>query len=55
MKKLLEVSIICHGHDSESRTEKNEVTESGYPRNFIMGKQTKFLIPVVDDMAGKAA
>lgn len=53
VKKLLEVSILCHGHDSESQTDSNEVTESGYPRNFIMGKQAKFLIPVVDDMSGQ--
>lgn len=53
VKKLLEVSIVCLGHDSESHTDNNEVTESGYPRNFIMGKQTRFLIPVVEDVSGK--
>lgn len=53
VKKLLEVSILCHGHDSESQTDSNEVTESGYPRNFIMGKQARFLIPVSDDMSGQ--
>jgi hypothetical protein len=52
VKKLLEVAILCHGHDSESLTDSNEVTESGYPRNFIMGKQMKFMIPVQDDMSG---
>jgi hypothetical protein len=48
--KLLEVQIICQGHDSEKQTDSREVTLSGYPRNFITGKAARFCIPVRDEL-----
>ena len=50
-KKLLEVSLICHGHDSERRTDSYEMTPSGYPRNMILGRESKYNI-LVEDHAG---
>lgn len=34
---ILEVDLVCTGHDSENYTEKREMTVSGYPRNVIPG------------------
>ena len=42
--KLLEVDLICTGHDSEDFTDKREMTISGYPRNVIPGKNGRFVI-----------
>ena len=47
--KLLEVQIVCQGHDSEKQTDSREVTLSGHPRNFITGKAARFCIPVRDE------
>jgi hypothetical protein len=35
--KLLEIDLVCTGHDSENYTDKRELTVSGYPRNVIPG------------------
>jgi len=43
-KKLIECSLICHGHDSERRTDSYEMTPSGFPRNLILGKNSRFNI-----------
>jgi hypothetical protein len=34
---ILEVDLVCTGHDSENYTDKREMTVSGYPRNVIPG------------------
>jgi hypothetical protein len=34
------------------RTDSKEVTTQGYLRNFILGKQNRYLIPVTDDPDG---
>jgi hypothetical protein len=47
--KLLEVSLVCYGHDSERLTDSVETTKGGYPRNFITNKNAKFFITVEDD------
>lgn len=49
VKKILEVSITCSGHDSERYTDSKEMTESGYSRNFITSKSNRYLIVVNDD------
>lgn len=54
-KKLLEVSLICHGHDSERRTDSYEMTPSGYPRNMILGRESKFNIIAEDDKGSKTS
>ena len=51
--KLLECSLICHGHDSERRTDSYEMTPSGYPRNVILGKESRFNIIAADGPDGK--
>ena len=34
---MLEIELMCTGHDSENFTDKREMTLSGYPRNVIPG------------------
>lgn len=51
--KLLEVSLVCCGHDSEMRADSKEITSKGFLRNFILGKKARFLISVRDDAEGK--
>ena len=46
--KLLEVDIVCTGHDSENYTDTREVTVSGYPRNVIPGKNGRFVVACHD-------
>jgi hypothetical protein len=55
MKKFLDVFVVSHGHDSENFTDENEVTQKGYLRNFILGRQTRFFIPVVDLPDGRGS
>lgn len=47
--KILECYLDCSGHDSERHTETNEMTDTGYTRNFITIKRERFNILVVDD------
>ena len=46
--KLLEVELICTGHDSENTTDKREMTLEGYPRNVIPGKNGRYVIACWD-------
>ena len=50
--KLLEVDLMCYGHDSERRTDSKDMTSAGVPRNFITSKAARFVIPVRDDKYG---
>jgi len=52
MKKVIECSLVCHGHDSERRTDSYEMTPSGFPRNSILGKESRFNILVEDGEDG---
>lgn len=46
--KLLEIELVCTGHDSENHTDNREMTLMGYPRNVIPGKNGRFVILCYD-------
>lgn len=46
--KLLCVSLLSQGHDSERLTSSVETTSAGDPLNFISGSNARFLITVMD-------
>lgn len=46
--KLLEINVLCYGHDSERQTDSKDMTGSGHPRNFITRKNARFIISVHD-------
>jgi hypothetical protein len=49
--KLLSVTLISQGHDSERFTSSIETTSAGDPLNFISGKNAHYLITVVDQVS----
>lgn len=49
--KLLEINLVCHGHDSERYADSKELTTSGHPRNFIVNKNGRYLLSVLEDSA----
>ena len=53
VKKLLELNLCCHGHDSERRTDNVEITSDALPRNFITAKNQRINVVVTDDSEGK--
>lgn len=53
MPKILECHLDCQGHDSERMTVSNEMTETGYTRNYITVKTARFNIVVEDDEKGE--
>lgn len=50
--KLLEVDLMCYGHDSERGTDSKDMTSAGIPRNLITSKSARFVIPVRDNKYG---
>ncbi len=53
MPKILECHLDCQGHDSERMTESNEMTETGYTRNYVTVKTARFNIVVEDNEQGE--
>eukprot|EP01038_Epipyxis_sp_PR26KG_P004311 gene4311-6108_t len=48
-QKILTLRLECNGHDAEKLTETNEMTDTGYNRNFITIKNARYNIIVEDD------
>lgn len=46
--KLLDIHLDCQGHDSEKLAESNEMTDTGYARNYIAVKKGRFNVLVHD-------
>lgn len=53
LPKMLDVYLDCTGHDSEKRAESNEMTDTGFARNFIAVKKGHFNIVVNDSLTGQ--
>jgi hypothetical protein len=51
--KILECHLDCQGHDSERNTESNEMTETGYARNYITVKTARLNCVVEDNEKGE--
>jgi len=48
--KLLECQLDCQGHDSERMTETQDMQDTGYMRNFITAKNSRFSVLVEDEL-----
>eukprot|EP01031_Cornospumella_fuschlensis_P037973 gene37973-46131_t len=53
LPKILDVYLECEGHDSEKQTESNDMSATGFARNYIAIKNAHFSIMVSDDQQGK--
>lgn len=51
--KLIECNLDCQGHDSERLAATDEMQDTGYARNYITTKHSRFVILVNDDDDGK--
>jgi hypothetical protein len=53
LPKILECHLDCQGHDSERETLSNEMTETGYARNYITVKTGRFNVVIEDNEKGE--
>ena len=52
--KLLDIKYLIMGHDSDKQTSDDELTRSGYPRNYIRGQDGRVTVEAENDDYGRA-